>query len=256
MPTVGVAGADLYYEVTGDAGPWLAFLHGGGGNHLSWWQQVPHFSRSYRCLTLDMRAYGLSTGEPAADLDRNADDLIALLDHLGVPRTFLVCQSIGGAAAFGLAVRQPQRVGGLVMADTDLGVPVLEVWRHRVDRLEQGRRSGGLWARSFPEREPAKAFLYQQIGALNARPGERAGQRSLAVLEPVPVDLASFRVPTLFLCGSEDTLCPPEACRNAVAHVPGSRYVEVPRAGHSAYFEQPEIFNREVEAFLEGCAAP
>ena len=54
MPTVDVPGAALYYETHG-AGPWLVFAHGAGGNHLSWWQQVPAFAGRFRCLVYDQR---------------------------------------------------------------------------------------------------------------------------------------------------------------------------------------------------------
>ena len=49
----------MYYEVHGE-GPWLAFAHGAGGNHLSWWQQVPYFMRWFECVTVDQRGFGLS----------------------------------------------------------------------------------------------------------------------------------------------------------------------------------------------------
>src|SRR2546421_1822789 len=53
-------GFRLYYEDTGGPGPTLLFLHGAGGNHLSWWQQVPVFAEEYRCVTMDQRGFGQS----------------------------------------------------------------------------------------------------------------------------------------------------------------------------------------------------
>ena len=63
MPKVQVNGIELYYEVHGD-GPALVFAHGAGGNHLSWWQQVPVFSRRYCCVTFDHRGFGQSPDVP------------------------------------------------------------------------------------------------------------------------------------------------------------------------------------------------
>ena len=51
MPKAPANGIEIYYESAGD-GPAVAFAHGAGGNHLSWWQQVPFFSQTYRCITL------------------------------------------------------------------------------------------------------------------------------------------------------------------------------------------------------------
>jgi 3-oxoadipate enol-lactonase len=50
MPKAQVNGIELYYEVHGD-GPAIVFAHGAGGNHLSWWQQVPVSASKYRCIT-------------------------------------------------------------------------------------------------------------------------------------------------------------------------------------------------------------
>src|SRR5262245_52635903 len=108
MPRARINGADLYYEEHG-SGPALVFVHG-GGNHLSWWQQVPVFSPHYRCITYDQRGYGSSTPVEPGDPDVLAADLLALLDHLGIERACLVAQSLGGWAAWGAAARQPRRV--------------------------------------------------------------------------------------------------------------------------------------------------
>src|SRR2546427_9615251 len=78
-------GFRLYYEDTGGVGPTILFLHGAGGNHLSWWQQVPVFAEEYRCVTMDQRGFGQSLdvagGPGPAAL---GSDALALLDHLGI----------------------------------------------------------------------------------------------------------------------------------------------------------------------------
>ncbi|MGH7248867.1 MAG: alpha/beta fold hydrolase, partial [Pseudomonadota bacterium] len=74
-------GVSLYYERAG-GGPALVFLHGLGGNHLSWWQQVPYFMRGYECITVDQRGFGLSPDRAGSFVDAHPSDLNALLDHL------------------------------------------------------------------------------------------------------------------------------------------------------------------------------
>src|SRR5438094_6559471 len=59
MPKAPVNGIELYYEVHGN-GPAVVFAHGAGGNHLSWWQQVPVLARQYRCISFDHRGFGQS----------------------------------------------------------------------------------------------------------------------------------------------------------------------------------------------------
>ena len=112
-------GFRLCYEDTGGNGPTVLFLHGAGGNHLSWWQQVPVFAEEYRCVTVDQRGFGQSPdvagGPGPAAL---ATDAIALLDHLGIARAALVAQSMGGWAAVGAAVQAPERFWAIVLANT------------------------------------------------------------------------------------------------------------------------------------------
>src|SRR5260370_20486439 len=112
-------GFRLYYEDTGGPAPTLLFLHGAGGNHLSWWQQVPVFVEEYRCVTMDQRGFGQSldvSGGPGPEA--LATDALALLDHLGIAQAALVAQSMGGWAAVGAAVRAPERCWAIVMANT------------------------------------------------------------------------------------------------------------------------------------------
>ena len=79
MPVLELDGCDLYYDVTG-SGPALVFAHGAGGNHLSWWQQVPHFRERFTCMTFAHRGAVPSSGDP--DATRFVADIAALVDHL------------------------------------------------------------------------------------------------------------------------------------------------------------------------------
>ena len=84
MPKARVNGIDFYYETDGE-GPAIVFAHGRGGNHMSWWQQVPVFSKNYRCITFDHRGWGTSTDEPGGPgHGAFVEDLKQLLDYLEV----------------------------------------------------------------------------------------------------------------------------------------------------------------------------
>src|SRR5579883_1719726 len=112
MPFAAVNGIQLYYESHGE-GPTLVFAHGAGGNHLSWWQQVPAFSHAYRCITYDHRAFGLSLDLNQGGRAQFAADVIELVDQLGIDRFLFVAQSMGGRTAAGLIRRAPQRLRGV-----------------------------------------------------------------------------------------------------------------------------------------------
>jgi len=108
----------LYYEVDG-SGPFLVFAHGLGGNHLSWWQQVPHFRDRYTCVTFAHRGFAPSSAPPAGpDPTNYAGDLAALIEHLDAREVRIVAQSMGGWTALEFALAQPGRVRALVLAST------------------------------------------------------------------------------------------------------------------------------------------
>jgi 3-oxoadipate enol-lactonase len=111
----------LYYERVGAGAP-IVFLHGLGGNHLSWWQQVPYFMRSFECVTVDQRGFGLSPDPDGLFNRAHASDLGALLDHLKIDKAVLIGQSMGGWTIVGYALEHPERVAAMVMADTPGGI--------------------------------------------------------------------------------------------------------------------------------------
>jgi 3-oxoadipate enol-lactonase len=246
-------GFRLFYEDTGGDAPAVLFLHGAGGNHLSWWQQVPVFAEEYRCITVDQRGFGQSSAAstPAA----LATDALALLDHLGVARAAVVAQSMGGWAAAGGVVRAPGRLWAVVMANTvgNLSDPEIAALRERL-AAQSPPRPPVLWhaalGPTFRKAEPVRSFLYASIAALNA-PLPPAFREEMQRLTTPVERYAAAAVPTLFLTSDEDGLIWPALSEAVHRHVPGSELVRVPAAGHSTYFERPDVFNREVGAFLK-----
>jgi 3-oxoadipate enol-lactonase len=254
MPFAPVNGIDLYYESHG-SGPAVVFAHGAGGNHLSWWQQVPAFSRHFRCLTFDHRAFGRSLdGDDKRGRRAFHDDLRALLDHLEIDDVRIVAQSMGGRTAVGFSLLNPGRCKALVLAGTTGGAIDDEVRRlqdaHRetdLGRLPLGKRSV---SPALRERAAATEFLYRSIGRLNP-------PRPKDFLAPMPGyrgssagRLAQAGFPIMFLVGDHDAVTPPHIIEGCHRSVPGSRYVVIRDSGHSTYFEQPHAFNDAVIAFL------
>ena len=252
MPIEQINGIDLYYESHGE-GPAVVFLHGAGGNHISWWQQLPTFSERYRCITIDHRGFGASADPQQEGSARFADDLEALLDRLDIERAALVAQSMGGRAASQFALRNPQRVWALVMCDT-LGVLVWEELQDRRTELREQRLAAagdagvllrGYMAPRFIEEEPAMTFLYQHVQGLNA-PREQASQP-----DPLPrEEVAALAVPSLFVVGTEDPVVAPAIVREIQRVVAGAEYREFEGCGHSVYWENAAEFNPVLEAFL------
>jgi 3-oxoadipate enol-lactonase len=254
-------GERIYYELCG-AGTDLVLCHGAGGNHAVWFQQVAWFaSRGRRVLVWDQRGFGRSTDRAGAGGPGvAAADLQALLDQLEIGVADVVGQSMGGWAALGLALAEPERVRRLVLADTLGGIAspdVLAKLRERASAAAPGGLGGAealgrhpALDPSFGDREPALAHLYQMLGAFGEPDLARVAPRLFALRRADPA-LRALAVPTLFVVGSRDALFPPDAIRAAAARLPDARVVEIAGAGHSPYFEQAAEWNARVAEFLD-----
>jgi 3-oxoadipate enol-lactonase len=249
MPFLKTGEAALYYETHG-SGPPIVFAHGAGGNHLSWWQQVPFFSSRYTCVTFDHRGFGQSADpRPPAERPSFEDDLAALVDHLGYSQVRLVAQSMGGWTALAYTVQHPERVAALVMADTAGGLTSPEVDAARTaarERIGSVPLLEGALSPGFRQRSPAGAFLYRSIQALNPPRDDGFRTRSVVTAEQV----RTLHVPVLFIEGDVDVLIPPEVIRAAQPLFASAHIARVEDAGHSVYFEKPVEFNRLVDAFF------
>ena len=252
MPKAPINGIELYYESHGE-GPAIVFAHGRGGNHMSWWQQVPVFAEEYRCITFDHRGWGSSVDVPGGP-GRGAfvEDLKQLLDYLEVDRALLVAQSMGGLTCLGFAWAYPERTLGLVRGDTTGGVgeaTVLEALS-KVQAPAQGINR--TLSAGFIADHPRLTFLYQQIQGLNPEnPNDGVANSFRNPAGPGREELAGLQIPTLLIVGQEDLIFPPQVVEAVHKLIPGSKLEVVPGAAHSTHFEQPQAFNNLVGEFFQ-----
>jgi len=169
----------IYYEVYG-SGPALVFAHGLGGNHMSWWQQVAHFSAKYTCVSFAHRGFSPSTAVPGEKAPESyADDLAALVAELGLKEFSIVAQSMGGWTSIEYLLRDPSKVKALVMASTSgtldfrqlKGPEAAEIktWQVNAPKVMADLESRDILSAGgerFAREQPALALLYRQIGQL------------------------------------------------------------------------------------------
>ena len=255
-------GCRLYYEGAG-AGSAIVFAHGLGGNHLSWWQQVPHFAGRHTCVTFAHRGFAPSSEIPGGpDPADYAGDLAALIDHLSLDRVFLVAQSMGGWACLEYALANPDRVRALVLASTAGAIarratllrdpPALDAWIARAAAARTQMQGDGVHPAAgarMAREHPALHFLYRAIDAIAGAKLDKEGLRArmIALQTRPPDDLAGLQIPTLFITGDEDVVFPPMLAPALAALMPDARVEQVAAAGHSVYFERADVFNRLVD---------
>jgi pimeloyl-ACP methyl ester carboxylesterase len=245
----------IWYTDTGGSGVPVVFMHAATGSSRVWGHQIPAFTKAgYRFIAYDRRGWGRSVIDPAGPQPGTAaDDLLALMDHLGVDRFHLVGTAAGGFASLDFALSFSQRLRSLVIANSIGGV-------QDEDFLELGRRI----------RPPEFTALPPDVRELGPsyRAGNPDGTRRWVELErvsrpagPLPPAqtmrnritfslLERITVPTLLITGDADMYAPPPVMRLFAARIKNSEFVIVPEAGHSAYWEQPEIFNRAILDFI------
>jgi pimeloyl-ACP methyl ester carboxylesterase len=260
--------SEIYYEVIGN-GPPLIFAHGLGGNHLSWWMQIPYFCNRFTCITFSHRGFALSknlSGKFSAKLF--ADDLNALIEHLNLSEVNIVAQSMGGWTALNYALRKKSKLKSLVMASTtgeiNFGmikhsvIQRLEEWKNESDKIKSDLKTRGLLPATgarMADEQPMMNFLYSQIYDLTPNYYKdlvRKEIRDARVLSPEV--LKQLDIPVLFIAGEEDVVFPPYAAEAAASLINNSLFENVPKAGHSVYFERPDIFNTLVDRFLSSAA--
>jgi len=273
MPAIAAGdGVTLHAEVTGD-GAALLFIHEFAGDHRSWEPQVRFFSGSYRCITYAARGYPPSDvpADPAAySQQRAVADAVAVLDGLGVDRAHVAGLSMGGFTALHLVLRHPGRVASAVVAGTGYGAQPerAEAFRAESEAIaaafetEGAERVAARYAVGparvqFQNKNPrgwaefaAALAGHSAAGAAQTMRGVQAARPSLYHLRE---ELARVRTPVLLVAGDEDEGCL-EPALMLKRTISSAGLAILPRTGHTANLEEPDVFNHLVDRFLAAVA--
>jgi 3-oxoadipate enol-lactonase len=264
VPYLDLSGASLAYDDDG-TGPAVVLLHAGIADRRMWREQVGPLSVMHRVIRLDLRGYGESTltRTPFA----HHDDVVALLDHLGIQRAVLVGCSFGGAVAVDTALAYPDRVAGLALIGSALSG---HEWSEEVDELWEALAAevGTDDVDAMAEAEvrfwvvgPGRDIATMDPDLLDfawrmdrrALAAEAAlGQVDVHQLDPVATyRLGEVRPPTLVTAGGADVPDIRRLADRMAAEIPNAhRLPDIPDAAHLSPLEQPEAVNRIVLSFL------
>ncbi len=258
MPTVIISGAKLFYRDEGEGQP-LLLIHAFPLNSMMWESQIAALAPSMRVIAPDLPGFGHSNyASGDSSLDRYADTLISLLDHLEIDHAAIAGLSMGGYTALALLRRHPQRISALVLADTKAGADSDEAKAKRAENAEIAMSQGqaALAERLLPTllSPAAPAQLIDQVRELiraNSREGIAAALRAMARRPDSSDLLAGITVPTAVIVGERDTVTPLAEAEKLVAAIPGASLSVIPGAGHLSNLEQPEAFNQALIAALK-----
>lgn len=263
MPRAGRDGSTLYYEEAGHGTP-VVFLAGLGGDHRAFGATLRHMSDRYRTIGLDNRDVGRSDRATAPySTSDMARDVLAWMDAIDLPSAHFVGQSLGGLIAQEVALAEPRRVLGLVLASTHAGA---DPWRRAViDSWISTRKlladDIGAFTRSTLPWLVAPPFYHQapQIEGL-VRFAERneypqappafERQAMAAAHHDTRDRLRDLWAPTLVLVGELDAVNPPRVAAELADGIPNSRLEILPGVGHLPHIEGGSAFRESLDRFF------
>jgi pimeloyl-ACP methyl ester carboxylesterase len=261
-------GVRLYFEETGSGNP-VILVHEFAGDLRSWEPQIRHFGKRYRAIVYNARGF------PPSDVPehvssysqaRAADDILAVLDHIGAPKAHVVGLSMGGFATLHFGLRHPTRALSLCIGGCGYGAEPdkREIFRAEADQIAAVIRKDGMPAFAeryaygptrvqYENKDPRghaefKAMLseHSAIGSANTQQGVQKERPSLYNLVE---EMKRLTVPTLIVTGDEDWPCllPGILMKQSI---PSAALAVIPNSGHAINIEEPDEYNRIVGEFL------
>lgn len=261
--TITAGGVPHRVRIDGDAGPWLVFSNSLGCSHEMWDAQVEALRNDHRILRYDTRGHGGTPATPGPySLGVLADDLLAIIEGVGIRQCALIGLSMGGMIAQHAALTRPELFTHLALADTTshYGPASHDFWRGRAHTA----RTEGLapiadttpsrwFTPGFGERHPDTVTRYQEM-LRSADPEGYAG-----CCEAIPhIDttsrLGELRMPVTVIVGEHDPSTTVEHARRIHEAIPHSALHVIPDAAHLSNVEQSQRFTDALRTLLEETA--
>ena len=260
MSLIRIDDIQMAYTDTGVGRP-IVLIHGYPFNRTLWNEQVAALSSSYRIIVPDLRGFGESESSPGpATMNRMAQDVAQLMDHLEISRAVIGGLSMGGYVALAFCKQFPSRVRALVLADTRAQADTEEAKQTRIQQAEKALSEGmaGIADAMLPklltpETVSKRPEIVKRVRdmMLKTKPeGAASALLGMAERDDQTELLSRITTKTLILVGAEDAITPvadSEKMHNAIA---GSHLVVLENAGHVSNLERTGEFNEALMDFL------
>lgn len=260
MKTATINGIDIRYCIEG-RGPWVTLSHSLATDHSMWDELAAALRDGHTVLRYDARGHGgTSAPDGPYSLDILVTDVIGLLDALAIERTHFIGLSMGGMLAQQLALRAPQRIDKLVIANSTSRVPpeAGPIWDERITQaqtLGMTSQVDMLLKRWFTAPFLAgHSEMADRVAALIAATPVAGYVGCAEAIRHLDITdrLGAITAPTLVIAGIDDPMTPPVVSEIIASAIPGACLEEIFCASHMSCLEQPEAFNHAVIEFLDG----
>ncbi|MBD8268571.1 3-oxoadipate enol-lactonase [Pseudomonas fluorescens] len=262
MAFVQLAEGELHYQFDGPADAPVLVLSNSLGTDLHMWDiQIPAFTRHFRVLRLDTRGHGKSlVTEGPYRIEQLGEDVIALMDALNIQRAHFCGLSMGGLIGQWLGIHAGTRLNRLVLCNTAAKIGTPEVWNPRIETV---LRDGAAAMAALRDASIARWFTAdfaaanphqaEQITDMLAATSPQGYAANCAAVRDADFrqQLASIKVPTLVIAGTEDAVTPPAGGHFIQNHVKGAEYAEF-YAAHLSNVQAGAALSDRVIEFLLG----
>jgi len=273
MPHASVNGISLYYEESGQ-GDAIVFAHEFSDDCRSFAGQVARFAPRYRCVAYNARGFAPSEAPMALEAYSQAhsvEDMAGLMRHLGIESAHVVGVSMGSMTTLHFGLRHPGMARSLVICGTGPGDTSRAKARFEAEIedfiADIESRGWPLIAEDYGltddrlhlrDKHPAAYAAFQERLAMRAVDGPLQTLRRTVTGRPLLADLAdalgAMEVPTLIVTGDEDHVCI-DTSLWLKRLLPAAGLSLFPKTGHAVNLEEPELFNRTLDAFFAAVEA-
>jgi 3-oxoadipate enol-lactonase len=253
--------SSLSYHVQGHGQP-LVWLHAFPLDRTMWDAQTQEFARDYRVITLDVFGFGESQLPAEAwSMTSMSEAIVDVLMKLNIQEpVVMIGLSMGGYIAIDFAHHFPERLRGLILADTRAEADSVDAKTGREKSIAMVQARGSIaqveamepkaLGKTTRASRPEVIETFRMIGSRQSPDAVVSALKALRDRADSTVDLANIAVPTLVLVGEEDEITPLAAAQVLVDHIPGAKMVVIPQAGHLSNLENPVAFNQAVREFI------
>ncbi|BAP45583.1 alpha/beta hydrolase [Pseudomonas sp. 21LCFQ02] len=257
--------AGTSYLATGQGHP-VVLIHGVGLNKEMWGGQIVGLSTGYQVIAYDMLGHGASPRpDPDTGLPGYAEQLLELLDHLGLEHATVIGFSMGGLVARAFALHHPQRLAGLVVLNSvfnrspEQSASVIARTTQVAEHGPDANASEALarwFSREYQAANPAQIAAIRQDLANNDLQGYLTTYKLFATQDMYRAeDLGSINVPTLIATGELDPGSTPDMARQLAMRIKGAEVAILPEQRHMMPVESPRLVNQVLLDFLDKSAA-
>jgi len=259
---------ETYFKKLG-SGETMVFLHALCTDYNMWNKQTKYFSKKYATISYDLRGHGKTGGSKIKEYDLNlfSDDLKALLDKFGVDKVVLCGLSFGGMIAQRFALKYPERLKALILADTLISPDLLlstKIYKYLLspkfvmntfvrslkrftnESIEIGKLIFGKKALGIDK--GSEKYYKETLKKISV---EELRKLLMTLYNAKLINISEIKIPTLIITGEYDMKLFFDNEKAIKKMVKNSKAVCIPDAGHLSNMENPKMFNKEIKSFLE-----